>query len=107
LAARYIDLAANLRANYPDKHADDVESRARFLLEAEITGGLEYPGIVPVYGLGQYANGRPFYASGRPSGSGCIAFRAGTSRVRKRLGRQQRRSASSYSRCGPATEGCL
>jgi serine/threonine-protein kinase len=43
-------------------HADDVESRARFLLEAEITGGLEHPGIVPVYGLGQYADGRPFYA---------------------------------------------
>jgi WD40 repeat protein/tRNA A-37 threonylcarbamoyl transferase component Bud32 len=45
-----------------DKHADHPESRARFLLEAEITGGLEHPGIVPVYGLGQYADGRPFYA---------------------------------------------
>jgi eukaryotic-like serine/threonine-protein kinase len=43
-------------------HADDRESQARFLLEAEITGGLEHPGIVPVYGLGQYADGRPFYA---------------------------------------------
>ena len=31
----------------------------RFLLEAEITGGLEHPGIVPVYGLGTYADGRP------------------------------------------------
>ena len=38
------------------------DSRARFLLEAEITGGLEHPGIVPVYGLGHYADGRPFYA---------------------------------------------
>src|SRR5262249_26176974 len=37
-------------------------SRSRFLLEAEITGGLEHPGIVPVYGLGTYADGRPFYA---------------------------------------------
>ena len=45
-----------------DRHADDPESRSRFLLEAEITGGLEHPGIVPVYGLGQYADGRPFYA---------------------------------------------
>ena len=45
-----------------DNHADDPTSRARFLLEAEITGGLEHPGIVPVYGLGTYANGRPFYA---------------------------------------------
>ena len=45
-----------------EKHADDPNSRARFLLEAEITGGLEHPGIVPVYGLGTYADGRPFYA---------------------------------------------
>src|SRR5207248_3299662 len=44
------------------QHADNTESRARFLLEAEITGGLEHPGIVPVYGLGTYADGRPFYA---------------------------------------------
>ncbi|MFL5245123.1 MAG: protein kinase domain-containing protein [Gemmataceae bacterium] len=43
-------------------HADDITSRARFLLEAEITGGLEHPGIVPVYGLGQYVDGRPYYA---------------------------------------------
>jgi serine/threonine-protein kinase len=42
--------------------ARDAVSKARFVLEAEITGGLEHPGIVPVYGLGQYADGRPFYA---------------------------------------------
>jgi serine/threonine-protein kinase len=45
-----------------DRHADDPSSRARFLLEAEITGGLEHPGIVPVYGLGAYSDGRPYYA---------------------------------------------
>jgi eukaryotic-like serine/threonine-protein kinase len=45
-----------------DQHADDPTSRARFLVEAEITGGLEHPGIVPIYGLGTYADGRPFYA---------------------------------------------
>jgi hypothetical protein len=44
------------------RHADEPDSRARFLLEAEITGGLEHPGIVPVYGLRTYADGRPFYA---------------------------------------------
>ena len=35
-----------------DRHADDAESRARFEQEAEITGKLEHPGIIPVYGLG-------------------------------------------------------
>jgi serine/threonine-protein kinase len=45
-----------------DHHADDPASRHRFLIEAEITGGLEHPGIVPVYGLGTYGDGRPYYA---------------------------------------------
>ncbi len=44
------------------QYADELQSRGRFVLEAEITGGLEHPGIVPVYGLGAYADGRPFYA---------------------------------------------
>ena len=38
------------------------ESQARFLLEAEVTGMLEHPGVVPVYGLGTYPDGRPYYA---------------------------------------------
>jgi tetratricopeptide (TPR) repeat protein/tRNA A-37 threonylcarbamoyl transferase component Bud32 len=45
-----------------ERHAKDANSRGRFLQEAEITGRLEHPGIVPVYGLGQYGDGRPFYA---------------------------------------------
>jgi eukaryotic-like serine/threonine-protein kinase len=44
------------------RHADDPSSRRRFVAEAEITGNLEHPGVVPVYGLGVYADGRPFYA---------------------------------------------
>ena len=43
-------------------HAQDSGSRGRFVLEAEITGGLEHPGIVPIYSLGHHENGRPFYA---------------------------------------------
>jgi hypothetical protein len=35
-----------------EEHADDPQSRGRFVREAEITGGLEHPGIVPVHGLG-------------------------------------------------------
>ena len=42
-------------------NADDPQSRARFEREAEVTAGLEHPGIVPVYGVGRRANGRPFY----------------------------------------------
>lgn len=45
-----------------DRHLGDVDSRERFMLEAEITGRLDHPGVVPVYALGQSANGRPFYA---------------------------------------------
>ena len=43
----------------PDR-VDDPPSRSRFLLEAEVTGHLEHPGVVPVYGRGDDA-GRPFY----------------------------------------------
>ncbi len=45
-----------------ERHADDPLSRQRFVAEAEITGGLEHPGVVPVYGLGTDAGGRPYYA---------------------------------------------
>lgn len=45
-----------------DRHADDSLSRSRFMIEAEVTGGLEHPGIVPVYSLGRYRDGRPYYA---------------------------------------------
>ncbi|MFO0949739.1 MAG: bifunctional serine/threonine-protein kinase/formylglycine-generating enzyme family protein [Isosphaeraceae bacterium] len=45
-----------------DRHADDPQFRRRFFLEAGITGRLEHPGVVPVYGLGRYADGRPYYA---------------------------------------------
>jgi serine/threonine-protein kinase len=45
-----------------EQHAANAVSRARFMAEAEITGRLEHPGIVPVYGFGRYADGRPYYA---------------------------------------------
>ncbi len=43
-------------------YADDADCRARFVREAEITGALQHPGIVPVYGLGTQTDGRPYYA---------------------------------------------
>jgi tRNA A-37 threonylcarbamoyl transferase component Bud32 len=44
-----------------EEHADDPQNRSRFVVEAEITGRLEHPGIIPIYGLGTYGDGRPFY----------------------------------------------
>jgi tetratricopeptide (TPR) repeat protein/tRNA A-37 threonylcarbamoyl transferase component Bud32 len=43
--------------------AGNDESRRRFLIEAEITGKLEHPGIVPVYGLVHDEDGEPSYAT--------------------------------------------
>ena len=40
---------------------NDPDSCARFELEAEVTGRLEHPGIVPLYGVGKADNGRLFY----------------------------------------------
>jgi eukaryotic-like serine/threonine-protein kinase len=45
-----------------EQHASDRDSRTRFEFEAEITGRLEHPGVIPVYGLGIDARGRPYYA---------------------------------------------
>jgi hypothetical protein len=42
-----------------EHHAHDPQSRSRFLLEAKITGGLEHPGIVPVYSRGSMRTAGP------------------------------------------------
>jgi len=42
--------------------ADSDAYRSKFIQEAEVTGQLEHPGIVPIYGLGTDAIGRPYYA---------------------------------------------
>ncbi len=39
----------------------DPQITARFGMEAEITGRLEHPGVVPIYALGRQPDGRPFY----------------------------------------------
>jgi serine/threonine-protein kinase len=67
LGAVFVALDTELRREVALKEiqepfADDADSRARFVREAEVTGNLEHPGIVPVYSLGAHADGRPFYA---------------------------------------------
>jgi formylglycine-generating enzyme required for sulfatase activity/tRNA A-37 threonylcarbamoyl transferase component Bud32 len=45
----------------PDRRGN-AHLRRRFLTEAEITGQLEHPGVVPVYALEEDADGQPYYA---------------------------------------------
>jgi|GEM_PF-5818200 len=44
------------------RYADDETTRRRFVFEAEVTGRLEHPAVIPVYGFGRDADGRPYYA---------------------------------------------
>jgi serine/threonine-protein kinase len=44
------------------KYAGDPGSHRRFVREGEITGALEHPGVVPVYGLNRDADGQPCFA---------------------------------------------
>jgi eukaryotic-like serine/threonine-protein kinase len=45
----------------PDR-VRDADSRRRFIQEAEVTGRLEHPGVVPIYAVGTDATGAPCYA---------------------------------------------
>jgi WD40 repeat protein len=42
--------------------ADNADTAARFVREAIVTANLQHPAIVPVYEVGQWPDGKPFYA---------------------------------------------
>jgi serine/threonine-protein kinase len=44
-----------------EKHTGRPELAQRFLEEAQISGQLQHPGTVPVYELGAFADGRPYF----------------------------------------------
>jgi serine/threonine-protein kinase len=81
-----------------EQYADDPDRRARFAFEAEITGALEHPGVVPVYGMGQHADGRPFYSMRFIRGETLKhAIEKYHSTTRRQGGRQDSRMASERS----------
>src|SRR5690242_15604393 len=62
---RATDAELNREVAFKDikpEYADRESARRRFLFEAEVTGRLEHPGVIPVYGLGRDDCGRPYYA---------------------------------------------
>lgn len=61
--AKDTELNRTVVAKYikPEK-SNDVLTQALFHLEGEVTGALDHPGIIPVYGLGKDSKGRLFYA---------------------------------------------
>jgi tetratricopeptide (TPR) repeat protein/tRNA A-37 threonylcarbamoyl transferase component Bud32 len=67
----------------PDRQALP-ELRRRFVTEAEITGMLEHPGVVPVYAFEEDEAGRPYYAmrfvQGRTLGEAIREFHRGGGR---------------------------
>ena len=53
------DVALKVLRNEYSEREDILD---RFVEEAQVTGQLQHPGVVPVYGLGVQADGRPYFA---------------------------------------------
>lgn len=77
-------LARELAVKFPERaHGpfSDQELEQRLLREVAVTASLEHPGIVPVYGVGQDAEGRPCYAmrfiSGETLKTACRDYHVG------------------------------
>jgi serine/threonine protein kinase len=81
-----VDSELNREVAFKDikpEYSQNKDAQSRFVVEAEVTGGVEHPGIVPVYGLGHFDDGRPFYAMrfirGQSLQAAVLAFHNATS----------------------------
>ena len=63
-----------------------TDAAARFVREALVTANLQHPGIVPVYEVGRWPDGQPFYAMKLVKGRPLHEVVAGTSDLDGRLG---------------------
>ncbi len=65
--------------------------RTQIRFEAEITAGLEHPGVVPVYGLGAHADGRTYFTMRHIRGGNLSEAIARADRAKDRRERVERR----------------
>lgn len=63
-----MDRTVAIKAIKPGKHESD-DSKRKFLYEAQITGDLDHPNIVPIHELGSNSDGTLFYAMKLVSGN--------------------------------------
>lgn len=63
-----MDRTVAIKAIKPGKHNND-DSKRKFLYEAQITGDLDHPNIVPIHELGSNSDGTLFYAMKLVSGT--------------------------------------
>jgi serine/threonine-protein kinase len=62
LKGRDVDLGRDIAVKVLlETHQGKTELLQRFVEEAQISGQLQHPGIVPVYELGQFADRRPYF----------------------------------------------
>jgi serine/threonine-protein kinase len=57
-------------------HQDNIEVQRRFIEEARITSRLQHPGIVPLYDLGHFPDGSPFFTMSLVKGQTLAALLA-------------------------------
>jgi len=62
LKGRDVDLGRDLAVKVLlEEHRGKTELAQRFIEEAQIAGQLQHPGITPIYELGVFADGRPYF----------------------------------------------
>jgi hypothetical protein len=86
------------RSVVEDSHADDPLSRQRFLIEAEVNGGLEHPGLVPVEYFGAAGFLRYSLSRGRDDSVAITRFQSDISDAEVRV--VGRATASNIARVG-------
>ena len=82
-----------------EKYRAEPELLSQFHVEAEVTGRLDHPGVVPVYGIGQDWNGQPFYVMRHDPRPRAAAGDSGISRGGRTGEPLARTTGSSCSRC--------